>query len=68
MELTKEQYQKIRKKRQEIHYQLVQLLADECKNDNEYFLNLIIAQQEISQMLSSFQDLAFCEWLVENED
>lgn len=68
MKLTAEQCQEIRGKRQEIRSQLIELLCDNCKDDNEYFLNLIIAQQQISQMLSEFQDLAFCEWLIKNED
>lgn len=46
-----------RKLRQSIQTKVINTILDECNNDEEFFIALLYAQQEITNALVRFDDL-----------
>lgn len=65
--MTKEEMLDYRKRKQKLHTDLVDLVCGDTKNDNEYLRNLIIAQEIISNMISSFVDITYDSYEKEEE-
>lgn len=45
------------KKKQALAIKILDIIGDNSKNDQEYFINLLAVQKEISLCLSNFEDI-----------